>query len=472
MKRRILVVSALFIVCVLGTLSVLGLKSVNSFKSYKNSISTGNLNSTIAASLEVNSKFKLITKISGLPLVHQLLQISNLDFTNNKSDLSAIIDASPYLAGVERPLHYLVAFQNTAEARGTGGILGAYAILRIDKGKISIEKSGSNASLASLPEIPVPVTNEFLNLYGKNPAILQNSNLSPHLPYGAEIWMGLWKAQTGEVLDGVIAVDPTSLSYVLEATGPIQVNGRQINSQNLVSETLKDAYKRYEKDNAARKQYLVEIINSTAKKLITGEFSRLAMLKAINRGISEERLLIYSRNSEAEKYISKTKLGAYLNTTLNNEYRVVIQNIDASKLDYYLKKEVTIKNTSCDKPQRNTVSVVVTNTLKTGKGLPAYVLTRADKNQPADLVTGQHKFKVFIYGPVGSKIVSAWRENLSYGIGGQATERMRPVMVMEVDLAPLESEKLQVNFAGGNGKVKFVDQPLVIPTKIDIKGGC
>jgi hypothetical protein len=110
--------------------------------------------------------------------------------------------------------------------------------------------------------------------------------------------------------------------------------------------------------------------------------------------------------------------------------------------------------------------------LKTGKGLPAYVLTRADKDKPADLVTGQHKFKVFIYGPVGSSIVSAWRENLGYGIGGQAQERMRPVMVMEVDLAPLESEKLQVNFAGGNGKLKFVDQPLVIPTKVDIKGGC
>ena len=68
--------------------------------------------------------------------------------------------------------------------------------------------------------------------------------------------------------------------------------------------------------------------------------------------------------------------------------------------------------------------------------------------------------------------MSAWRANLEYGIGGQAKERMRPVMVMEVDLKPLQSEKLQVNFAGGNGKVTYVDQPLVIPTSIGIKGGC
>jgi hypothetical protein len=49
---------------------------------------------------------------------------------------------------------------------------------------------------------------------------------------------------------------------------------------------------------------------------------------------------------------------------------------------------------------------------------------------------------------------------------------MRPVMVMEVDLKPLESEKLQVNFAGGNGVIKYVDQPLVLPTNLKIKGGC
>ena len=374
--------------------------------------------------------------------------------------------------GVERPQRYLVAFQNTAEARGTGGILGAFAIVKFDRGAISIERTGSNAAMASLSEIPVPVTNEFMNLYGKNPAILQNSNLSPHLPFGAEIWMGLWKKQTGQDLDGVIAVDPSSLSYILRATGPITVNGREIKSENLVRETLKDAYKRFEKDNSARKQYLVDIINATSKKLMSGDYSKLKMISAIDQGLKEGRILLYSRAENAEKLISKTQLGGYLGTDLNNEYRVVIQNIDASKLDYYLKKEINIVTTSCQTPNKVTVNVAVTNTLNSGKGLPAYVLTRADKNKPADLVTGQHKFKVFIYGPVGSSIVSAWRENLKYGIGGQAKERMRPVMVMEVDLAPLESEKLQVNFAGGNGKVKFVDQPLVIPTKIDIKGGC
>jgi len=472
MRRKVLL-AALAIVLIFTTYTgFAGYQTLSALKSLNYAVKSGQTNTSIATSTNAGIKFNSLNSILKLPVIKPFLSLAGLDITGISDEISAVIKATPYLVGVERPQRYLVAFQNTAEARGTGGILGAFAIVKLDKGSISVEKTGSNAAMASLREIPVPVTNEFMNLYGKNPAILQNSNLSPHLPYGAEIWMGLWKKQTGQELDGVIAVDPSSLSYILRATGPLVVQGRELNSENLVRETLKDAYKRFENDNAARKQYLVDIINATSKKLLSGQFSKVKMISALQQGLTEGRILLYSRAEKAEKYISITQLGGFLNTDLNNEYRVVIQNIDASKLDYYLKKDINIITTSCQTPKKVTVNVAVTNTLKSGKGLPAYVLTRADKNKPIDLVTGQHKFKVFIYGPVGSSIVSAWRENLKVGLGGQAKERMRPVMVMELDLAPLESEKLQVNFAGGNGRVTFVDQPLVIPTKIDIKGNC
>ena len=114
----------------------------------------------------------------------------------------------------------------------------------------------------------------------------------------------------------------------------------------------------------------------------------------------------------------------------------------------------------------------MTNTLKSGKGLPAYVLTRADKGKPADLITGAHRFKVFIYGPTGAQLVDAWRENRTADLGGGSKERLRPVYVADVDLSPGESEELQANFAGGVGKITFIDQPLVRTTQIEIKDKC
>ena len=285
--------------------------------------------------------------------------------------------------------------------------------------------------------------------------------------------MGIWKKQFGEQLDGVIAVDPSSLSYALKATGPITLaNGSVITSENLVAETLQKAYKRYEKDNNARKQYLVDIMNAAASKITSGEYSKIEMAKAIKRGLIENRILLYSRDQAAQEELSAVRLGGFLGKEPNNEYRAVIQNIDASKLDYYLQKNVVIETKSCKNIQQTQVRVKLTNTLKSGKGLPAYVLTRADKGKPTDLVTGQHRFKLFIYGPTNAKLVSVLRENRTSGLGGGSAERGRPIYVADVDLAPGESEELLANFAGGVGNISFIDQPLVIPTELSVKGGC
>ena len=474
MKRPILTVTGALIglyLLVLGThvtVAAIHAKSyISSLSGEYNRASLDKQSGNLAA--DINHIFTDLN----VPVVKQIASALGVDFTPIRDEAVATVKASSWLAGADAPKRYMIAFQNSAEARGTGGILGAFAIVEMNKGTFTVIRTGSNAVLYSLKDVPVKVPAEFTKLYGKNPAILQNSNLSPHFPYGAEIWMGLWKKQFGEQLDGVIAVDPSALSYVLQATGPITLkSGEVITSENVVAETLQKAYKRYETNNDARKQYLVEIMNAAAAKITSGQFSKVGMAKAIKRGLIENRILMYSRDKSAEAELASVRLGGYLTTTPNNEFRAVIQNIDASKLDYYLQKTVTIESKSCKNVQQTQVRVKLTNTLKTGKGLPAYVLTRADKGKPAKLVTGQHRFKLFIYGPTDAKLVSVLRENRTNGLGGGSTERGRPIYVADVDLAPGQSENLLANFAGGVGKITFVDQPLVRPTQLSIKGGC
>ena len=431
--------------------------------------------SAIASAESLNTDITRLFSIIDLPISKQISSIFGLNFSNIKNEITAAVSAGPILAGADKPRKYLISFQNSAEARGTGGILGAYALIELDKGNLKILQTGSNASLAAMSsrEITVVMPAEFLKLYGKNPAILQNSNLSPHFPYGAQVWLGLWKARYGQQLDGVIAVDPTALSYVLRATGEITLkSGEKITSENVVEETLKNAYERYEKDNDARKQYLVDIMNATAAKLTKGEYSKIKMAKALRDGIKANRILIYSTNKDAQEKLSAVKLGGELGLDANNEYRTVIQNIDASKLDYYLDRSVEIESKSCEKDRQTQVRIRVTNTLKTGVGLSPYVLTRADKGKPASLVTGAHRFKVFIYGPTNARLVSVSRENRTADLGGASVERKRPIYVADVDLAPGASEELLANFSGGVGKISFVDQPLVLETKLSIKDKC
>ena len=128
------------------------------------------------------------------PIVKQLSSLLGVDFSNIKAEIQAGVAAGAVLAGADEPKKYLIAFQNSAEARGTGGILGAYAVIELKKGSLKVIETGSNEPLygSSLEKIPIDVPDEYKRLYGENPAILQNSNLSPHFPYGAEIWLALW----------------------------------------------------------------------------------------------------------------------------------------------------------------------------------------------------------------------------------------------------------------------------------------
>jgi hypothetical protein len=431
--------------------------------------------SAIASAESLNTDIARVFSIINLPISKQISSLFGLNFSNIKNEITAAVSTGPILAGTDKPKRYLIAFQNSAEARGTGGILGAYAIVEFKKGSLKVIATGSNEPLygSSLEKIPIDMPDEYKRLYGENPAILQNSNLSPHFPYGAEIWLALWKKEFGQSLNGVIAIDPTALSYILRSTGPITLNsGEKITSENLVAGTLKDAYKRFEKDNKARKQYLVDIMNATVKLLNSGEYSKLKLAQAIRDGIVANRILFYSTDESAQKKLSETRLGGFMSLEGNNEFRTVIQNIDAGKLDYYLDRSVAIESKSCEKDRQTQVRIRVTNTLKTGVGLSPYVLTRADKGKPASLVTGAHRFKVFIYGPTNARLVSVSRENRTADLGGASIERKRPIYVSDVDLAPGASEELLANFSGGVGKISFVDQPLVLETKLSIKDKC
>jgi len=468
---RIVIALLIFLLMGLAVFSFQVKSHVDTFASNLKSGDSGEKTSQSALVL-INDANRALS-IANLPVVKQLLNLADLNFQPIKDEISTLIKTGPALAGVDRPKRYLIAFQNSAEARGTGGIIGAFAVVEVNKGKISVIKTGSNEILRWIDNIPIAMPDEFKALYGSDPAIWQNSNLSPHFPYGAQIWLALWKLQFGQKLDGVIAVDPTALSYILKATGPITLpSGKVLTSENLVSETLSRAYKEYEGDNEARKQYLVTIINATFKELLEGSFNKLQMARALQQGVIDNRILVYSTEPDVESELAITRLAGAMETTPNNEFRVVVQNTDASKLDYYLDRALSIRSLGCGASAQVEVSVTVKNSLASGLNLPAYVLTRADKGRAKAVVAGQHRFKLFIYGPPNATLLHANRSATTASAGGVATERGRPILVADIDLPPGGSERVSAVFTRGTGILKYHSQPLVGFEKVKIVDQC
>jgi hypothetical protein len=455
-----------------GLLSYQGISTYQAAYGLNQAMHAGDLLNAQKKANVLAGKMKILINLSKLPLVHRALIAGGFNFSKVETEAISGIKAAPYLLGTTGPKKYLVAFQNSAEARGTGGILGAFAVVSIDRGSIKVVKTGSNTELHSLQTIPIPVPKDFAQIFGTDPAIWQNSNMSPHFPIGAQIWLALWQRQFNEKLDGVIALDPIAISYFLKATGPIlMADGEKITSDDVVKKTLVDAYARYANDIPARKKYLVDILNSTARNFQNGRYSKPQMVKSLIQAISENRFLVYSTDPESELKLSDGALGGVLETSQNNQYRIVVINTDASKLDYYLKRKIKISSIQCGSTRKTRVEVSVQNAVLDPQSLPDYVLGVSDKGLKKEQITGVHKFALFIYGPKGSHLLEAAKSSAPGIAGGLGSERGHPVLVYRLSLGKGKKDQIIATFAGGIGTLRIYNQPLVSPpiTKVEDK---
>ena len=120
------------------------------------------------------------------------------------------------------------------------------------------------------PFTPIDLGPEYNAQYGfQNPTTdFRNSNVSPHFPYTAQIWKSLWGQQSGINVDGVIAIDPVALSYILGAVGSLTMpDGETVTKDNVVELTESTLYSRFPTDQTARKQYLQDVASEVVRKI-------------------------------------------------------------------------------------------------------------------------------------------------------------------------------------------------------------
>lgn len=176
----------------------------------------------------------------------------------------------------------------------------------------------------------------------------RNSNQSAHFPYAAQIWQSMWAQQTGMNVDGVIALDPIALSYILDAVGSITMpDGEVVTQDNVVELTESTAYVRFPDDQVARKQYLQDIANQVVRK-VTGDIkSPRKLLDALGKAVSERRIAVWSSNPDEQALIEQTPLANVIPDDPAPYAEVVINNLGGNKMDYYLTREIEYVADGC-----------------------------------------------------------------------------------------------------------------------------
>lgn len=394
--------------------------------------------------------------------LEERISLANQVWSENYESIGAWSEA----LGAREPKRYFVALQNSAQARGTGGMPGTFAIVEINKGNLSVLQTGTNAELRSAKEIPIKVPAEFREIYGEYPAGWNPSNLSPHFPYAAKIWLALWRAQTNEKLDGAIAVDPFVLASLLKVTGDIEVDGRVLTPENTVDELLSKAYVRYENDNRKRKDYLADVAFIFGKKLQERSPEPLDLASALLKPLSQRRILIFSSDIQVQQVLQNSAVSGSLDFKSKNDYRAIVINTSGNKMDYYLSRRLKIETKNCNENETEVTFSLLLD-VNSNTRLPDYVNGRKDLGR-VDGVGNSHGLAVLIFGPKGSTIIQSKSDQpKSY-----LSELGRPVWLKYADLKPKLGQDFKVTFAGGKGRVTSSVQPLVKKQKTEILDNC
>lgn len=334
---------------------------------------------------------------------HELLtHVVALDKTVRSAQTAARL--APPLLGASGPRSYMLTFQNDAEMRATGGLPGAFAIVQISRGRFQFVRFESDGYLVGTPATGVDFGSGYDQLYGtsSNGARVEyrNTNLSPNYPYAAQLWLAMWRHKTGQQLDGAMAIDPTALSYLLAASGPATMpDGSTVSADNVVADTQSTLYERFATDNAARKQYLLDVARAVSHKIVGPGVDLTALIHGGAKAVSQQRLLLWVRDPHIEAQLAALPIGGVEPASSDPYFRLALWNSTASKLDYYIHASVDYATSGCAGKRHVTVTVRLTNNAP--EGLPAYVLgATADKQ--FHIPPGDEYLGILAYGTRGA----------------------------------------------------------------------
>lgn len=134
----------------------------------------------------------------------------------------------PTFLGIDRFKQYLLWFQNPNELRATGGFIGTYGRLTLDKGAVkellvdSIYNPANQANARIKDRAPQPYERFYGD--GRQPVwAMQDANWSPHFPDSADRFQRYYELAGGPTTDGVLAINTFPIIEALRILGPIDM---------------------------------------------------------------------------------------------------------------------------------------------------------------------------------------------------------------------------------------------------------
>lgn len=380
----------------------------------------------VADSLSDSSKaFKSANKkVQGIGDTH-IAQVTELvdKAKDGFATLDGVVDAAEKIAPVLPQMlgangqtrHYLVLAMSNVEIRACGGFPGSRGVMSVTDGKLELGDF-VKVDMMKEPLSPLPITDEEANLFTTGWGLtgfntlgytMGDVTMTPDYPRAAQLASDMQKAIVGDDIDGVFAVDPVFLQYMLGIVGGTQLpDGTVVDGSNAAKVLLHDIYWNYpvEEQDAIFAAVAGSAFNKIVDELGSSDITKIAA--AIEKGASEGRILMYSRNDDEEKAAKALGISGALQNDASEApiLGVYVNNYSYSKMDWFLDKRVTIdssvENADGSTTYRVTTTLKNTMTPQEKAEMPGYFRGHNGISEDID----DEVLRLYLYAPAGGSI--------------------------------------------------------------------
>ncbi len=390
-------------------------------------------------------------------------ELSQVQTTLSRTSAGATA-AAAILTG---PQNYLLLAGNNAEMRSGSGMFLEAGNVAISDGEMHLQGMQPTWSLI-LPQGAVPVGGDLEARWGFFlPGVdYRNLGLTPQFDVNGELASRMWKASTGQQVDGVMALDITGLQELLKVTGPVTTAGGTVVTAATVDQLLlHDQYVGAGNTTGAFEENRVDDLGSMASAMMhalqTQPLDLHVLADALSTAAEGRHLMLWSADPATEAVWRSIGVSGQLtgDTLASN-----VINRGGNKLDQYLSVSNSLHLVSHADSTSATLTVNLAN--RTPPGQVEYI---AGPNPDLDTHYGEYVGIVNVNLPGDTR-------DLSIGPGESAVtsgpEGPTLLVGVSVDLLPGASRQVTFHFTlpGAHGTMTVMPSARIPPETWTLNG--
>lgn len=324
-------------------------------------------------------------------------------YTNLVKKARALSVLLPSVIAMNGSKNYLILLQNNMELRPAGGFIGSFAKVNFEGGKLKKLEVNDIYAIDGQLQINVEPPKEIKEDLNQKDWFLRDSNWEPDFPSSARQAEWFYTKETGERVEGVVALDISAMEDLLSVVGSLDLSdyNEKITSENLFERAIIHAEISFFPGSQAKKSFLTALTNQLFNKIFfLPKQNWPGIVASLGRSLERKHMSIYLDDPKLFSYlVSQNWTHVLPRASSQNQSQdflaLVEANLGANKANYYLDRNYHLETAIGKEGEiRHRLRLSYTN------------------RSPSDVFPGgKYKNRMRVYLPFGSKLTRVlWAE--------------------------------------------------------------